>query len=138
MHLFQLLSLASLALAVPHTHVNTKRQSCSGEWNIQNFEAFQLPPDFTPAPSTPAPFNYTHLAFKLVDPTFGGSTECEWFNLNGQGVLADGLSYPCGNNMSYQYFGGSIELQRTGVFCNKYVILVSNLGNRSRNTDTNH
>ncbi|KAL2042180.1 hypothetical protein N7G274_005368 [Stereocaulon virgatum] len=125
MHLFQLLSLASLALAFPHTHFNTKRRSCSGEWNIQNFEAFQLPPGFTPAPSTPAPFNYTHLTFKLVDPTFGGSTECEWFNLNGQGVLADGLSYPCGNNMSYQYFGGSIELQRSGVFCNNATYTLS-------------
>ena len=125
MYLLHLLPLASLALAFPHTSVNLKRSAACGaqEWAIQGFESFQLPANFTPAPGTPAPYNYTHLSFTWVDPNLNVSGSCAWLNLSGTGEVADGLSYPCGVSgveMSYQYFGaGTLELQETPVACDK-------------------
>ncbi len=120
--LFHLLSLASVAVALPFSQdANTKRQaSCnSQEWNIQQYTAFTA--GTTSPTGGPPVFGYSHISFKFADPNFNIQYECSAEAETGQSLDSlVGNSYPCdGGNMSLQYFGSSIELQRTGVACGK-------------------
>lgn len=121
MYFLHILSLASLALAAPRSKINTKRQSCDAqEWNIQQFTTFTLNPGTKASQDSPPAFDFTHISFYFDDPNFNGRASCSRSVAAGAGALADGHSYPCdGFGMSFQYFGSSIELQRTGVICGK-------------------
>jgi len=119
MQLFHLLPLASLALALPHAH--EKRQTCNSQaWNIQQYTAFDAGHN-SPAGGPPA-FTDSHISFLFADPNFGIQYQCGAEAQTGKslGSLAGFNRYYCdGGNMSFRYFGSSIELQRTGVPCEK-------------------
>ena len=120
-----LLTLASAAAAFPLTgnavteNAITKRQSTcnSQEWNIQQYIAFTAG-STSPAGGPPA-FGYSHISFLFTDPNFNIQYSCSASANKGQPLESlIGNSYPCdGGNMSFQYFGSTIELQRTGVKC---------------------
>lgn len=109
--------LLPLTLALP----NFKRQSQScgaKERNIQQFTTFTA--GSTPAPGAPPIFAFDHISFYFDDPNFNTRTLCERSIEPGTGQLADANLYPCdGNNMSFSYEGASVNLERTGVKCNK-------------------
>ena len=122
MRLLPLLSLASAAVALPYTQdLKSKREtSCnSQQWNIQQYTAFTAGSS-SPA-GGPAVFGFSHIFFKFADPNFGIQYGCSAEAEAGKGLDSlVGNSYPCdGGDMSFQYFGSSIELQRTGVECGK-------------------
>ena len=121
MYLLALLALLPLALSLPTAlNPHLKRDTCTAqEWNIQQFTAFTAGPSGAPAGS-PDIFNFDHIDFFFDDPNFNARAQCERSIAKGSGTLADGNHYPCGGfGMSFQYFGSSIELKRTGVECGK-------------------
>ena len=122
MQILQLLALASVASALPYTHdAEVKRQvSCySQEWNIQQYTTFTAGPT-SPAGGPPV-FGFSHISFLFADPNFDIQYSCGAEANTGQSLDSlTGNSYPCdGGNMSFQYFGSSINLQRSGVLCGK-------------------
>lgn len=122
MYFLHIFSLASVALAVPRFDGNTKRQfTCTAQdWNIQQFTTFTLPPGATASPGAPSAFDFTHISFYFNDPNFNDTALCSRSIAPGAGTLGDGNLYPCdGYGMSFQYFEGSIQLQRTPVACGK-------------------
>ena len=119
MYLLRFLPLASLTLALPHAEFD-KRQSCNGqEWNIQQYTAFTT--GSTSPAGGPAAFGYSHVDFKFADPNFDIQFECSAEANTGESLDSIvGQNFPCdGGNESFQYFGSSIDLQRTGVKCGK-------------------
>ena len=119
MQLLHYLALASVAAAIPFTEdAITKRQNTcySQQWNIQQFTAFTAGPD-SPAGGPPA-FGYSHVNFKFADPNFNIQYECG-ASTPGQSLdpLSGKTQYCGGGNMTFKYFGSSVELQRTGVDC---------------------
>lgn len=123
MHLVHLLPLASLALALPHTNLFTKRQgdSCiSQEWNIQQYTEFTA--GSTSPAGGPSAFTDSGINFLFADPNFDIQYSCSAEAETGQSLesIVGNVNFCDGGNMSFQYFGqGSIELQRTDVACGK-------------------
>ena len=123
MQLLHLLPLASLALALPYANdINAKRQaSCySQEWNIQQYTTFDA--GATSPAGGPAAFGYSHIAFLFTDPNFNLQYECSAEAESGKSLssLEGYNTYYCdGGNMTFQYFGSTVTLQRTGVECGK-------------------
>ncbi len=117
MQLLQFLPLASLALALPRT--NEKRQTCDSQaWNIQQYSAFTAGP--TSPAGGPSAFTDSHISFLFADPNFDIQYQCGAEAETGKtlGSLEGFNNYYCGGgNMSFKYFGSTIELQRTGVPC---------------------
>lgn len=120
MYLLSFLFLLPLALSLPTLNPHLKRDTCNAEaWNIQQFAAFTAGPSGAP-PGAPDIFNFDHITFYFDDPNFDARAQCDRSIAKGSGTLADGKSYPCGGfNMSFQYFGASIQSKRTGVTCGK-------------------
>ena len=124
MQIFHFLTLVSVsfASALPYTQnlIDKRQTSCySQEWNIQQYTAFTA--GATSPAGGPAVFGFSHISFLFADPNFDIQYTCEAEANTGESLDSlIGNSYPCdGGNMSFQYFGSSINLQRTGVPCGK-------------------
>lgn len=122
MQLLHLLPIISLALALPVAdEVNTDSEtSCFNSWNIQKYSAFDA--GATSPAGGPSAFTNSHVSFLFTDPNFGIQNECSAQAQSGKPLasLAGYNRYYCaGGDMSFLYFGSSIELQRTGVSCGK-------------------
>lgn len=121
MQLLHLLPIASLALALTHANeANTKRQtSCySQAWNIQQYTAFTAGP--TSPAGGPSSFTDSHISFLFADPNFNIQYQCGAEAETGKSLesLQGFNNYYCaGGNMSFRYFGSTVDLQRTGVSC---------------------
>ena len=117
-----LLAFASAVIGLPLSQdVNTKRDTTcySQEWNIQQYTTFNA--GSTSPAGGPAVFGYSHVSFRFADPNFGIQYTCSAEADQGQSLDSlVGTSFPCdGGNMSFQYFGSTVTLQRTDVACGK-------------------
>ena len=116
MHFFQLLPLASLALAIPGPDSNTKRQtSCTSQaWEIKDYHTC------TNCTYPEATQETTSMVFNFVDPNFDPAVKvtCERDVLPGSSLI-DFNYTPCGSGVAFYYDGEDLNVERTSVKCEK-------------------
>ena len=120
MRIHQLLPLASLALAMPHSASNTKRQfatpcGISETWTINQYHTCT---NCTYPGSTQ---ETTSLSFKFIDPNFNPpvTATCELSLLPGSSLIQPFDYTQCGSGVAFYYDGADLEVERTGVQCGK-------------------